>query len=190
LECTRSSKPGEEPKFLKYYKAGEAFGELALLYNAPRAANIKAMTNSVLFALDRACFNHIVKGAAVTKRERYETFLAKIELLDTMDPYERTKIADVIETKKFNKGEYIIREGEKGNTFFFIELGHCVATKKKGGNSSTKEPHLTFLDKEEIVYKYNQGDYFGELALLKDQPRAASIVAAVISFFPNLHALG
>jgi len=35
------------------YKAGEAFGELALLYNAPRAATIIAKTNAVLFELDR-----------------------------------------------------------------------------------------------------------------------------------------
>ncbi len=127
-------KPGAEPTFLKMYGPGEAFGELALLYNAPRAATILSKTPSKLFALDRACFNHIVKGAAVKKRTRYENFIAKIELLDTMDPYERTKIADVIQSKKFEKGEYIIREGDKGTTFFFIEQGHCVATKKKGGN--------------------------------------------------------
>jgi len=48
--------------------AGESFGELALLYNAPRAASIKAKTNCVLFGLDRDCFNHIVKDAACRKR--------------------------------------------------------------------------------------------------------------------------
>jgi len=48
---------------LKTYKPGEAFGELALLYNAPRAATIKAKTESILFSLDRECFNHIVKGS-------------------------------------------------------------------------------------------------------------------------------
>lgn len=53
--------------YLFHYKnllKGEAFGELALLYNAPRAATIIAKTKSVLFALDRECFNHIVKDAA------------------------------------------------------------------------------------------------------------------------------
>jgi cAMP-dependent protein kinase regulator len=40
LECTKVFKKGEEAKHLKFYGPGEAFGELALLYNAPRAASI------------------------------------------------------------------------------------------------------------------------------------------------------
>jgi len=121
LECTRVMKKGEQPTFLKMYGPGEAFGELALLYNAPRAANIEAKSNSVLFALDRATFNHVVKDAAVRKRNRYEKFLSQIEILSTMDAYERSQIADVIKSKKFTKGEYVIHEGGKGDTFYFIE---------------------------------------------------------------------
>ena len=113
------------------YNPGEAFGELALLYNAPRAATLKVQTSDCkLFALNRETFNYVVKGAAIEKRNRYEKFLSKIELLDTMDPYERSKIADVIKTKHFKKGDYVIKQGEKGNTFYFIEAGNAIATKK------------------------------------------------------------
>lgn len=41
------------------------FGELALLYNAPRAANIKALEKSELYLLSREVFNHIVKESAI-----------------------------------------------------------------------------------------------------------------------------
>jgi len=51
--------------YLKTYKPGEAFGELALLYNAPRAASIKAKTDAILFSLDRETFNNIVKQSAM-----------------------------------------------------------------------------------------------------------------------------
>lgn len=75
--------------FLKTYSTGDAFGELALLYNAPRAATIKAKTNGKLFQLDRVTFNRIVKESSEKKRALFETTLKKVELLDSIDPYER-----------------------------------------------------------------------------------------------------
>ena len=81
-----------------------------MLYNAPRAASIKAKTASCLFALDRECFNHIVKDAASKKREKYEKFLSNIELLSDMDPYERSKIADALKTIKYKADDYVVKQ--------------------------------------------------------------------------------
>jgi len=53
LSCTKIFKGNTEPTFLKRYEAGEAFGELALLYNAPRAATIFSDDESIIYALDR-----------------------------------------------------------------------------------------------------------------------------------------
>lgn len=96
LDCFKVFEKGSEPKFLKTYEPGEAFGELALLYNAPRAATITAKSDSTCWELDRATFNHIVKDSAQKKRDKYEDFLATVEILSSMDHYERSKIADVI----------------------------------------------------------------------------------------------
>jgi len=90
LSCTKVFKGQNDPTFLKRYEPGEAFGELALLYNAPRAATITSDGDSTLYALDRQTFNHIVKDAAIRKKDRYETFLKKVEILKTMDDYERS----------------------------------------------------------------------------------------------------
>lgn len=63
LECykTNSDTPYQ---FLKEYHSGDFFGELALLYNTPRAASIKAVTDCKLWKLDRETFKHIVRDSA------------------------------------------------------------------------------------------------------------------------------
>lgn len=69
---------------------GECFGELSLLYNTPRAASIKAKTASILWALDRDTFNNIVKGSAIKKREKFETFLHTVDIIKSLDDYQRS----------------------------------------------------------------------------------------------------
>ena len=110
LDCTKKYKKNPEPTFLKTYVPGESFGELALLYNAPRAASIKAKTDAVCFGLDRDCFNHIVKEAASKKRLRYEAFLKKLALFEGIDPYFATKIADGLTFREVKTGDVILKE--------------------------------------------------------------------------------
>ena len=75
LDCTKTFAGNKDPTHLKVYQPGEGFGELALLYNAPRAATITAKTDYVIYRLDRDTFNHIVKDASSKKREKYDNFL-------------------------------------------------------------------------------------------------------------------
>ncbi|KAM0429316.1 hypothetical protein ACHAPT_006531 [Fusarium lateritium] len=145
-------------------QAGGSFGELALMYNAPRAATvISAEPGCTLWALDRVTFRRILMESTFARRRMYESFLEEVPLLVSLTPYERSKIADALETKKFAAGEIIINEGDPGHSFYLLENGEADAYK---GTPENKVRH------------YNKGDFFGELALLNDAPRAASIVAA------------
>lgn len=148
------------------YSQGDAFGELALLYNAPRAATIISKGSSVLWSVDRSTFNHIVKDAAAKKREFYEDFLSSVKILQNMELYERSKLSDGLKEESFGPGEYIIREGDSGDVFYFVESGEAIATKTIEAGKPPQQ-----------VMQYKKGDYFGERALLKNEPRAANIVA-------------
>lgn len=168
LNCSKIFSGKTESQFLKTYVPGEVFGELCLLYNTPRAASIVSKTDSVLFSLDRDTFNHIVKDAAMKNRTKFEEFLNRVDVLQGLDTYERNKLCDCLVIQNFEMNEYVIKEGERGDTFFMVMEGTGEATKK---NEETGD--------EEVVYEYRDNMYFGELALLKDEPRAASIRTTV-----------
>jgi cAMP-dependent protein kinase regulator len=141
---------------------GGSFGELALMYNAPRAATVVSVEPSTLWALDRVTFRRILMDSAFQRRRMYESFLEEVPLLASLTPYERSKIADALETTRFPPDSTIIREGDPGESFFILESGEAEVYKR--GN-------------ERPVRSYQKGDYFGELALLNDAPRAASVVS-------------
>lgn len=143
--------------------AGGSFGELALMYNAPRAATvISAEPGCILWVLDRLTFRRILMESTFARRRMYESFLDTVPLLASLTPYERSKIADALKSQKFPAGHTIIREGDPGESFFLLEAGEAVAY--RSGNDVP-------------VKHYKKGDFFGELALLNDAPRAASVVS-------------
>merc|ERR1719195_1946524 len=153
-------------KVVKTCAPGDVFGELALLYNCPRAASVVAQDECICWQLDRESFNHIVKDAAVKRRNKYDSFLKQVALISSIDAYERSQIADALKSESYSKGQVIVKQDEPGDKFYIVEEGSLYAMK------------MTPTDGEKRVMDYKAGDYFGELALLKNQPRAASVLVA------------
>ena len=129
LDCYKIAPGSVGLKYLKQYHKGDTFGELALLYNVPRAATVETVTDCVLFVLGREYFSSIVKDNAIQKRKKYESFLYNVQILQSMENYERSKICDALVPCEFKKGDYIIKQGDEGDTFYILEQGECVATR-------------------------------------------------------------
>lgn len=139
---------------------GGSFGELALMYNAPRAATVKAIEPGKLYAVDRLTFRRVIIDLAHEKRCKYMDFLKSLPLLACLSELEIGKIADALEEVEYNeKDVMVIKQGDPGDSFYII-LSGSARVERDGINVGTLNP----------------GDYFGELALLKRQPRAASII--------------
>ena len=108
---------------------------------------------------------------AIRKRELYENFLKKVPILSSLTEYERATIADALEPVYFDVGDVILKQGELGDTFYIVQQGDVEVTQSRRNPNSgewSKPIHLTRLA---------AGDYFGEIALLKNTPRAATVTA-------------
>ena len=82
----------EQKRVFQYDNKG-SFGELALMYNAPRAATIISTTEGSLWAMDRQTFRKIVVKATAKKRRMYEEFLRNVEVLSVLKEDEITKVS-------------------------------------------------------------------------------------------------
>lgn len=168
-------------KKVNHYGPGGAFGELALMHNAPRAATVVATSpTATLWALDRITFRSILINHTARKRKMYENFLSEVPIFASLSPTEISKIADSLEDRSFAEGVDVIKEGEIGREFFIIEAGRAEVYKKRGSSLANINPNSSNgnLVEEELVGILGKGDHFGELALLNSAPRAATVRVA------------
>eukprot|EP00605_Chrysophyceae_sp_TOSAG23-4_P001536 GSChrysophyteH1.ASY1.ANO1.1684.1 assembled CDS len=122
-------KKGEEGEIKVHtYKPGDAFGELAIMYNAPRAATCRCSTDCKLWALDRTSFKVIVVAATMIKRETYQGFLQKVPILSSLNEGEVMTLADSLAEEKYPAGSTVCTQGEEGNYFYIIKEGKAVCS--------------------------------------------------------------
>lgn len=93
------------------------------------------------------------------------SLLKKIEIFQGLTSFELATVGKLLKTKTFKTGEQVVKEGEEGKSLFIIKSGKV----KVVGQESEEN--------EEILALLKSGDHFGEIALIDNQPRSASIIA-------------
>ena len=134
-------------------------------YGKPRAASVIAVTDGILWSLDRGVFRRDVLRTVTQRRDIMHT-LNRIEMLKSLNIQQLQRLCDLLSEVTYEQGSYIIRQGEIGDTFYVIVHGRCDCTI----NSADGGP-------EQVVLKLKDNDYFGERALLSSAPRAANVIA-------------
>ena len=153
------------------YGPGGSFGELALMYNAPRAATVVATSPATMWALDRVTFRSILMEHTSRKRKMYEHFLSSVEILGSLTVQERSKIADALEEKVYEEGENVVVEGEVGKNFYIVESGVAQVLMRREGDRVLKE--------------YTKGGYFGGTSLYSLLPRSTTLT--ILETLQNSH---
>lgn len=146
--------------------AGASFGELALMYNAPRTATVVCDGRAKLWALDRASFQSIMRSTESSRNATVSEFLCQMDLFKGLSKEELGKVVDAVKERDYKDGEYMFRQGDPGEDFFIISKGSVVITKSQTPGAE-----------EQFVTELGTGKFFGELALSMNKPRAASVFA-------------
>ncbi|CAL8337088.1 unnamed protein product [Lota lota] len=160
--------------FVGKYDGKGSFGEMALMYNTPRAATIIASQDGALWGLDRATFHRLIVKNNAKKRRLYEAFIECVPLLTSLELSERMKIVDILGARVFQDEERIITQGEEADCFYIVESGEVKIRIK-----SRTAGQLDHVEVE--LARCIRGQYFGELALVTNQPRAASVYAVGVT---------
>ncbi|CAH0486878.1 unnamed protein product [Peronospora farinosa] len=137
------------------------FGELALLYDSPRAATVRAKTLVECWTLDRVTYKRVLMATTMQQRALYLDFLGQVPIFSTLSSYEKMTVADALRVQFVESGDTILTEGSRGDDFYIIENGEVKCT--RGGN--------------EVSARLGAGDFFGELALIHDDVRQATVTA-------------
>ncbi|OQV11623.1 cAMP-dependent protein kinase type II regulatory subunit [Hypsibius exemplaris] len=152
-------------KIHEYINKG-SFGELALMYAQPRAATVTARTDGQLWQLDRETFKRIIVQGAYEKRKLYMSLLEKVDFIADLQNYEKQSVCDALTGKVYNKGEVVMSQGDAADGMYFVEAGGVVCLRHDEGSE----------DKE--IGKAVPGEYVGELALITNKPRAATVIVS------------
>jgi CRP-like cAMP-binding protein len=146
------------------------FGEAALLTGQPRNASVQAATHSQILEIPEDILNMLLTEFphirdSMLKVLKVRPSLAKVSLLKGVDHATMNRLIDRLTERSYPAGSNILVQGQAGDHLFVITEGKATVTIKNNGQ-------------QRKVAELSAGDIFGEIALIENSPRTATIRAA------------
>ena len=156
----KTNSDGVEKELTHLYR-GQSFGEIALIYGGKRGADVKSVGRCVCLSLSKSVFEqqHEVRMFLVS---------SKVPMLSGLAPEDRLNIVSKLQPRAFASGDFVIKEGDRvvDDAFYMITEGQAAVVEINQENGE-----------ERILTRLFEGHCFGEMALVSDKTRSASIVA-------------
>lgn len=147
-------------KKVKTMTKGSSFGEAALIHNTQRSATIIAATDGTLWGVQRSTFRATLKQLSNRNFNENRSFIDSVSVFDMLTEAQKNMITNACVIQNFKPEEVIVKQGDSGDVLYILKEGKATV----------------YIDNKEIrVLK--KGAYFGERALLYDEPRSATIIA-------------
>ncbi|KAL3337485.1 hypothetical protein AABB24_029904 [Solanum stoloniferum] len=183
--ATQDEKNGETPRVLQHYTADKlsSFGELALMYNKPLQASVRAVTNGILWELKREDF----RGILVSEFSNLSSLklLRSVDLLSRLTILQLSHIADMVSEVPFSDGQTIVNEKQEPLGLYIIQKGVVKITFDmdfvKSENASSllceNQKQDDIQNKKSITVEKSEGSYFGEWTLLGEHVASLSVIS-------------
>lgn len=173
------------PVYLATLETGNSFGEFALFGKVDPNLSVTAEHSSALLEIPRELVLKLAKTRpAITqflkelfKQRILDTALASVPLFSQLHPQDRKQIVARFTPFKAKEGTVIVHEGEPGDCMYFITSGSVgvytllldADEQAAAGGGNQDEPLL--------LATLKSGDFFGEQAIVSEEPRSATVIA-------------
>lgn len=164
---------GGKPLVLAALGDGAFFGEMALLSDSPRTASVIADEASQLFEISKSVLDQVTSEYASVKQVLFRFYkqrllanlMATSRIFRPLTVDQRKELIEKFKSREVPEGEVILAEGQKGDGLYLILGGRVKILKNKTENKLV------------VVARLKEGDIFGEMSLLSNEPVNATVVA-------------
>ena len=165
---------GQPARKVAQMNEGDFFGEMALLSDSPRLATVVADGPVIVLEFARAALEKLTalhpKVAEAIQRFYRDRLLANLlrssPLLHPLSDDQKQSVAEHFRSRLYSSGDAIIEEGQPGEGVFLLLRGSCQVFHRDMARAMVRYPNL------------REGDAFGEISVVLEQPASATVEAA------------
>lgn len=153
-------------------KPGDVFGETALLHHGTRSATVRASGEVLVWRLERGVVEGLLRARPEAKRwlevqateRELGAFFRQFTAFKSLPAPLLDRLLHALEERQVPAGETVVRQGDPPGPMWIVRSGRLRVFRDENGE---RRP-LAYL---------RRGDWFGELSVFANQPRAATVVA-------------
>ncbi|GAB4162720.1 MAG: cyclic nucleotide-binding domain-containing protein [Roseiflexaceae bacterium] len=166
--CLRLHDRAGREVLIGFLGRGDCFGEGVLFDDRFRSASAQAETTCYLLQLPLEQLTTLLDQSptlatrlqAIYHERLVASTLGRVPLFGQLSPLARAEIAEMLRAVHYARGEFIIREGAPGEALYLIESGQVAVERS-----------------QRLIAHLDEGDFFGEMSLLTNEPHNADVRA-------------
>lgn len=153
-----------------HLRRGQFFGEMGLISGRRRSATVRAGEDCVLLETPRRLMLKLIASIEDVRKQIDEVFLRRAISTYVGPNLYLAEIGQLmeggVEVRRYASNEIVFNEGDEPDALYLIRRGSVTVSKKVAGH--------------DVVLSYvSAGNYVGEMALINDIPRTATVQATV-----------